>query len=171
VPAGAGNTATTPAPGSVIPFPLVGTPVAPTTVPSASTPASTLVVTPAHATTVPSPPLSAPGPTTVLHPTAAVITITEQDAGHGFAIKKGDTVVVTLTGSAFDYGEPQSSNDAVLHRVSGSTSADGSATATFTPGSDGDATITAAVDAKCRRSVPQCEIGVPLYQVTVTVVG
>jgi hypothetical protein len=162
------------APGETVP----GEPGATTTTGKSSpgvtaSPGSTVVGTPG--TVKPSPP---PGPTTVPPPTTSppgpgphTITVTEADSGKSYTLHRGDHMVVQLSGSSLDWTEPASSNDAVLHRTSGSVGADGSAQATFSANAKGQADVTSTGDPPCRKSTPPCMAPSMLFQVSVTVVG
>ena len=138
-----------------------------------ATPGGTVVGTPG--TVQPSPP---PEPTTVPPPTTMppgpgphTFTVTEADSGKSYTLHRGDRLVVQLSGSSLDWTEPASSNDAVLHRTSGSVGTDGSAQATFSANAQGQADVTSTGDPPCRKSSPPCMAPSMLFQVSVTVVG
>ena len=122
--------------------------------------------------TAPPPTTPPPHPTTTSAPLPGqgrTVTVTEADSGKSYTLHRGDHLVVQLQGNSYEWTEPASSNDAVLHRTSGSSGT--TATATFSATGDGKADVTSTGDAPCRKSTPPCMVPSRLFQVSVTVVG
>lgn len=94
--------------------------------------------------------------------------VTDRDGGATIQVRAGTTVQVRLaaTGGPYRWTEPASSDDATVHRTSGSTAADGSATGTFVAERSGRATLTASDDPHC---TPACGAPSRLWTVTVVV--
>jgi hypothetical protein len=167
------------------PDPQAGTPGAPG-VETSVAPTSTVVgrtastitsgtagTTPApHATTTNSPtPTTARPPSTTPSPPGqpTTVTVTEADSGKSYTLHRGDRLVVQLQSSGYEWTEPASSNDTVLHRTGGSGGT--SASATFSATAGGTADVTSTGDLPCRKATPPCMAPSRLFQVSVTVVG
>jgi hypothetical protein len=116
------------------------------------------------------PPTTQPRATTTSPPGQQhTVTVTEADSGKSYTLRRGDRLVVQLNGNGYEWTEPASSNDTVLHRTSGSSGT--TATGTFSAVGPGTADVTSTGDAPCRRSTPPCMVPSRLFQVSVTVAG
>lgn len=134
-------------------------------------------VTPAgSASAVVVPPPTAPGPVQTPRatpartaPSAGTVTLSDSSDGTSITVHAGTTIVVDLAASSsYRWTEPDTSNAGVVRRSSGSTGADGSATATFDAVSPGSADLSAVDNPDC---LPQgCRPPSRLWRVTVTVV-
>jgi len=95
------------------------------------------------------------------------IAVTQADSGHSYELRKGDGLVVQLSGpSSYTWNDPASSDQAVLQRTSGSTGA--IASATFVALAIGQSEVTATDTPNC---YPECLAPSRLFQVTVSVVN
>src|SRR5207249_2556889 len=63
------------------------------------------------------------------------VTVTDADSGKSYTLHKGDRLAVQLDSSPYEWTEPVSSNDGVLHRTGGSSGAN--ATGTFSATAQG----------------------------------
>jgi len=94
-------------------------------------------------------------------------TVTQADSGHTYELRKGDGLVVQLSGpSSYTWTDPASSDQAVLQPTSGSSGA--SASATFAALARGQVEVTATDNPNC---YPECLAPSRLFQVTVSVVN
>lgn len=86
--------------------------------------------------------------------TVKVTTVTQADNGHRYTLHKGTVLDVQLTGpSGVAWSEPESSNDAVLERTTGSSGM--TAMATFIATSKGRVQVTAVGTPSC---APLCTV-------------
>jgi hypothetical protein len=112
------------------------------------------------------------GPTTTAQShTPATITVTDGDNGNGYTLRRGDHLIVELSGSFYDWTPPTSSNNGVLGRDSGFTRSDGSAHGSFSAIADGHATVSASGNPKCLKATPPCAVASQQFTVSVSVVG
>ena len=95
------------------------------------------------------------------------VVITAGTAGQ-VAVTRGQTVEVDLSPMGFPWTEPQSTDQGVLVRISGSTSPDGSAHALFRAVADGAASLIATQTISC---APKCLPPQRAWDVSVTVSG
>lgn len=132
--------------------------------------ASAVVVPPPTAPGPVQTPRATPAPTPArTAPSAGTVTLSDSSDGTSITVHAGTTIVVDLAASSsYRWTEPDTSNAGVLRRSSGSTGADGSATATFDAVSPGSADLSAVDNPDC---LPQgCRPPSRLWRVTVTVV-
>jgi hypothetical protein len=163
-----------PAPGETVPATGSDTTVTSSSVPGPT--ASTITSGTAVTTSPTAPPTTAkPTPSTTAPPVGpgpqppGTVVVTEADSGKSYTLLKGDRLVVQLHDSSYEWTEPASSNDTVLHRTGGSGGT--SASATFSATAPGSADVTSTGDLPCRKATPPCMAPSRLFQVSVTVVG
>jgi hypothetical protein len=158
---GAGSTTTTGAGGtasSTGPVASAGTAYAPPGSISHPSPTTTRATTPA--TTATSQPSS-----------TGTVTVTQDDNGKTFTLHRGQHLVVSLSAPGWEWSEPDTDNAAVLQRVAVSANpASDQVTASFDAKTAGQAHVSAAKDAPCRKAQPPCMVPTYLWQITVNVV-
>jgi hypothetical protein len=125
-------------------------------------PTSVPAIPPVPAATVPM------APTTSTVPSGSgATTLTVADSGRRLNLRRGDRLVVNLTGSAiYTWTEPTSSDGVVLPRSVASPGA--TASATFVAAADGESTVSATANPNC---YPQCLPPSRLFQVTISISG
>ena len=98
---------------------------------------------------------------------ATTVTVTQVDSGRQYTLHLGDHLVVRLTGpSIYTWTASQSSNQAILQRI---TSSPGSTSiTTFVAETNGDVRVTATDNPNCS---PQCLPPSRLFELSVSVVG
>lgn len=131
-----------------------------------TTTATSPPVTSHPAATAPAPTTRPPfTTTTITAPGGHTTTVTEADSGRTITLHRGDQLIVELSGpSLYTWDEPASSNDAVLHRTTGSRGA--AATATFLAAAPGQARVAATANPNC---YPACLPPSRLFQISVSV--
>ena len=116
---------------------------------------------------------AAPYPTTTATaPAGDTVTVTDEDNGKTFTLRKGQHLVVTLDDGSSIWSDPDTDNSAVLPRTA--VSANPSATrvtASFDATSTGQAHVSASKDLPCRNAQPPCMAPTQLWQITVNVTG
>jgi hypothetical protein len=96
------------------------------------------------------------------------VTLGESDSGRTVRVAAGTTIVVRLDGGQVaPWSVAESSNDGVVHRVSGTTG-EGTSETTLRAVANGRATLSATAHPRCRDVKPPC--GAPDRSWSVTVV-
>ena len=146
-----------------------------TTTRSVSATAGTAYAPPASVVN-PKPGTSAPQnpTTTATAPAGDTLSVTDEDNGKTFTLRKGQHLVVTLDDGSSIWSDPDSDNGVVLTRTA--VSANPSAThvtASFDAKAAGQAHVSASKDLPCRNAQPPCMAMAPtqLWQITVNVIG
>lgn len=83
------------------------------------------------------------------------VVVTDRDAGQTITVARGTEITVSLSGQAGVWAEPKTTNDAVVHRLSGHRSPGGSASGIFVAERDGTADITSTMAPHCSGICPQ----------------
>jgi hypothetical protein len=96
------------------------------------------------------------------------VVLTERNGGQTVTVASGTVITVTLSGQAGVWTEPQSSNDSVVHRLSGQRDRDGGARATFVAQRDGTADITSTMAPHCSGI---CPLWLKIWAVHLVVTG
>jgi hypothetical protein len=82
------------------------------------------------------------------------VVLNDRDGGQTITVARGTEITVTLSGQAGVWAEPRTTDDAVVHRLTGHRSADGSASGTFVAQRDGTADITSTMAPHCSGICP-----------------